>query len=563
MKKILFVLVFLSLFIKLIAQEPLLAPHYMTAEEYARRSEIGKGFQETPPPTGEVRNIAEWEPAEAVLIAYKNGFYVPYNLIAEMSKDCKVIITLSGITEENTARNLLTNNNVNIDNCIFLYTTVDFWWTRDYSPWYIAVDNKEVALIDFPYNRPRPNDDAIPSKMATLLDLDMYAMNVIQTGGNYMCDGYGIGASTDLVTEEETQTEAQILEKMKQYLGINQYFIMMDPMDDYIKHIDCWGKFIDVDKVIITKVPQDDYRYADYEATAAFFAETNCSWGYPYKVYRVNVANSYANDVNPYTNSLILNNKVFVPQTGSSFDADALEVYKQAMPGYEVYGIMNTNTLNEWYNTDALHCRTYGVSDRKMIFIKHLPVQDITNSQTDFKIEAEVYSFEQLSIKEVTLFYSVNGAEYQSINMQAASVKSNIYSAEIPNQPTDAEIKYYIKATDSNDKTVTNPLIGEADPHVFNDKIVNYIASENLESFFNIYPNPSSGNFFIWFDLSFSQNIIIEIFNIAGQNILTEEIYLTKDEHLKNIDISKYGKGVYLLKAHGKNLSITKKIFVN
>jgi len=80
--------------------------HEMSADELLRKHEIGKSFVETLPPTGDVRNIAEWEPAEGVLITYDGSFGIPYTAIAEMSQNCIVTTIVSGLSEENQVRNL-------------------------------------------------------------------------------------------------------------------------------------------------------------------------------------------------------------------------------------------------------------------------------------------------------------------------------------------------------------------------------------------------------------------------------------------------------------------------
>ena len=385
--------------------EPL--THHMSEAEKELMKTYTRSFTETPPPTGTVRNIAEWETMESVLVAYTGGFGVPVSLIAEMSQDCGITTIVANASEEATVQSIYTSNGVNVANCTYVYQDPDSYWTRDYSPWFIAVDDSEIAIVNFPYNRPRPNDNDVPILMANELGVDLYGMDVTHTGGNYMCDGYGMAASTDLVWEDNTSlTHAQIETKMQDYLGINTYHVTLDPLDEYIKHIDCWGKYLDVDKVMITQVPVSDYRYADYEAVASYFSGQDCSWGYPYEVIRVQAATYNANDINPYTNSLILNNKVFVPQTGSSLDDDALAVYEAAMPGYEIFGIYS----NSWINSDALHCRTHGVADSGMLYLKHYPVYGDLDFQTEYTIEADVVSYggSPVSSGFPKLFYKQN-----------------------------------------------------------------------------------------------------------------------------------------------------------
>ena len=77
--------------------------------------------------------------------------------------------------------------------------------------------------MDFPYNRPRVNDDAVPQVVASTFSLPLYTIPVTHTGGNIMTDGKGKAASTYLVTEENTITESQIRTAMQQYLGVTDY----------------------------------------------------------------------------------------------------------------------------------------------------------------------------------------------------------------------------------------------------------------------------------------------------------------------------------------------------
>ena len=57
--------------------------HWLTADEARRMNEIGRDFVETDPPTGIVRNIAEFGPMEAVLVRYPFG--IPISLIKDIA----------------------------------------------------------------------------------------------------------------------------------------------------------------------------------------------------------------------------------------------------------------------------------------------------------------------------------------------------------------------------------------------------------------------------------------------------------------------------------------------
>ncbi len=131
-----------------------------------------------------------------------------------------------------------------------------------------------------------------------------------------MTDGMGVSASTTLVyTENPDYTAEDVDSLVYHYLGIETYHVLPDPLGDYIEHIDCWGKFLDVDKVLIGQVPESDPRYDDFEYVADYFASTPSSYGNNYQVYRVQTPGG--NPPTPYTNSLILNKRVFVPSNRS------------------------------------------------------------------------------------------------------------------------------------------------------------------------------------------------------------------------------------------------------
>lgn len=337
-----------------------------TAEKELLKS--GKYTAEIPknailaPPPGPVRNIAEFERMSGVLIAYTNTFGITTELIKEMAKDV-IVYVITG--SESSAKSKLSNAGVNMSNVKFINHGVDAYWTRDCGPWWISDGNGKISIVDFKYDRPRPKDNQVPSKVAPFLGVDLYYMPLSQTGGNYMTDGHGISISTDLVTDENNSSA--IDRDMKAYLGIHTYYITMDPPNDYIKHVDCWGKYLSPSKIIVLRTR--DQNSARYDEVADLLASKKSSYGKNYKIYRID------SNKEPYSNSTILNDKVLVPIKGSSNDQKALDVYRKAMPGYKIMGFTGS-----WLPTDALHCRTKGIPDLKMLYMKHIPLQDTLTS---------------------------------------------------------------------------------------------------------------------------------------------------------------------------------------
>lgn len=434
--------------------------HYLNAEEMLLPHDNLKDFYPTDPPDHPVRMVAEFEHMQSVLVRYPFG--LPTFLIVEMSQDCGVTTIVANQSQQNTVSGIYQSSGANMANIDFIQAPTDTYWTRDYGPWFVIDGNGEFGVCNFPYNRPRPDDDDIPIEVANHLGIELYGMPLTHTGGNWMCSGVTQGSSTDLVWDENLgMSHQEIQDMVDDYLGIDKYHVLPDPLGEYIKHIDCWGKFLDVDKVLIGSVPESDPRYDDFEYVADYFADTISNWGAPYEVYRVYTPGYSPNT--PYTNSLILNKKVFVPITGSPYDADALQAYEDAMPGYEIIGIM----YGSWANTDALHCRTKGIADIEMLHIKHMPLWGNIQIQDDYEIIATItaYSGSALYTDSVLLYYQINGGQFQSVQM--VQQLGNIYAGVIPFQDEGTEVGYYIHAADMSGRSMNHPYIGAPDPHVF------------------------------------------------------------------------------------------------
>ncbi|NTW24877.1 MAG: T9SS type A sorting domain-containing protein, partial [Lentimicrobium sp.] len=437
--------------------------HQMTPEEALRRHEIGRSFVETDPPTGTITSLGEFERAKGVLVAYPFG--IPMTVIREMARDAIVTTLVTGASQESNVRSQYTQAGVNLDNCNFIYAQTDSYWTRDYGPWYIAYGDAQIGIVDFPYNRPRPNDDEAPKIVANALGIPWFGMNVIHTGGNYMSNSYGDAASTTIAyTENPGQSQSQIDQKMEDYLGITDYHVLEDPNNTYIDHIDCWGKFLATNKVLIRSVPASHPQYDELEATAGYFESLTSPWETPYEVYRVNTPQDQ-----PYTNSFIFNDKVFVPIMGSQYDQAALDVYRQAMPGYKIIGIIGLPGA-PWESTDALHCRTHEMADPEMLRIKHIPLLGNAEVSDNYTFTANITAFsgEEVIADSVLFCYRINPNPYTPFTTAAMTNSAgNEWTVTLPSPEYGSTVQYYIHAADASGKSENHPFIGRFDPHEF------------------------------------------------------------------------------------------------
>ena len=524
-------------------------PHHATAEEQQMIPWLSQQahLRDAVYPAAPVTAVAEFQPMGGVMIGYPLG--IPVSLVRELSQITQVRVLVNSASDSNQAKNYFNNQQVNMANVRFWLIQHDSYWTRDYGPWFVLDGHDSIGVVDFVYNRPqRPHDDAALEAVTDILGVSRYEMPLVHTGGNYMTDGYGTVASTMLVLQENpSETESSILSITQNYLGIDNYMFLPDPLGEYIAHIDCWGKFLDVDKVLIAKVPANDPRYSNYEEVAQTFADAVTPWGNHYQVYRV-YANPNAYQATPYTNSLILNDHVFVPVTGNSHDNEAIAVYQQAMPGYTIVPIMQSS-YTPWQSTDALHCRTHELADLGMLYLKHNPLlgEVPLDDPLNLNVTIKALSGANLVTDSLLACFRVNHGDWWHGHLQHVSGDNYSFTFTSVNylwQPGDT-VEYYLYAKDASGRVEKHPYIGAADPHVFTlTGEVGVTDREPLQM--RVYPNPATETVFVTLDGGAEINNII-LYDLQGRIVGANN-----DSPLQtgsaNLNVKSLPAGIYLLR---------------
>ena len=406
------------------------------------------------------RFVAEWEPARGAIVRYPFG--QPMSLLEDLSEDALLYVVVSS-AHQSSAHSSLQSADANMDNIRYINADTDSYWIRDYGPWTIFDENLQLHLVDFNYNRPRPNDNVLPGIVADTLDTDLYDLALNHTGGNVMTDGMGKAMSTSLVlSENSTLSQAQIQQRFEDILGITDYQIYTDPTNTYIDHIDCWAKLLDVDKVLIRRVPSTHPQYNAIEESVSQWQANSSSFGTPYRIYRVDTPNN-----EPYTNSYILNGNIYVPLAGTANDATALSVYQTAMPGFNVRGY----SCSSYQATDALHCRVNTIFDDQMIAVRHTPIDFLTAYQ-EYTLPLEIDHVHPLDPQNSFIAWSTSssGPWQQSSLIYNGG---NNYSANITSPGHQQSIYYWIQASDTLGSSTKLPLCAGLDPFVANVTIPN------------------------------------------------------------------------------------------
>ena len=424
--------------------------------------------------TLDLRMPSEFEPCEMVKLCYPNN--MPLSAYKTIAEDNKVLILVNPDSSNNSrisqAQTSFTNAGINMDNVTFIDMNIDDdygYWVRDFSPFYVF-NKTQLSIVDFTYNRPlRTEQNAVPKKLATYFNIPYSKMSLTHTGGNLMQDGRGTAFSDDLVVQENSNNKTKVLNQMKQYTGTDNYVITIDPQGDYIAHIDCWAKIVAPDKIIVAKLPESNSRNQYYEQVASELANTKCAYGYNYRIYRVEEPGG--STVAPYTNSLIANKHVYVPLgSNSTYNQKALQVYQNALPGYEIHGIQGfTSGDCQFLNTDALHCRTHEVPDKNMLFIDSREVyRGEVEQKEKYVVKTNIvsYSDSDVSDENVLIKYSINNEAYETCQMSRYEDTTN-FTFTFENLKSGDDVKYYIEAQDNALHYNVDPSCGNLDPHHF------------------------------------------------------------------------------------------------
>jgi len=167
------------------------------------------------------------------------------------------------------------------------------------------------------------------------------------------------------------------------------------------------------------------------------------------------------NPVAAYTNSLILNDKVFIPQYGILEDQSAINTYENAMPGYEIIGIEEDINF-PWYSEDALHCRTIGIHDRNIIHISHKAVrtEEVINNNIEIEIEIKDYHSISTSPYVISVYWKyANETEFNN-SFELDQVNNNIFIGRFQNLNFNNEINYFISLENNINEIYNHPITG-------------------------------------------------------------------------------------------------------
>ncbi len=319
-------------------------------------------------PMGLVRTPGEYEPAEGIIMAWE-GSSSWLSILAQMTREitttgnAKAFIFVDSASEQTSASSLIAAQGADMSRVEFHIKRTDTIWARDYGPRYIFLGSQPDgtggvrAMVDHTYNRPRPNDNSLPSYWANDRDEPYFLIPLVHGGGNYHLETgspVGVGHATRLINNENPGlSEAQIIQHWKDYQNLDTTLYTPYPsFVDSTQHIDMWMIMLDDDKVMISEwvnEPTASWAITSNNAAADFAARG-------FEVYRVPAVRSGGTHYT-FTNAVICNDLVLVPRytnsTASQFNDDAETVWQTAYPDKTIVQI-NCQALVT--SAGVMHC---------------------------------------------------------------------------------------------------------------------------------------------------------------------------------------------------------------
>ena len=476
---------------------------------------------ETPPPFSELRTAAEWEEIEVLTIAWEGFPCILKQIVAASVSECRVVV----FTENpNSTSNYLTGGScggaLSLDNVEIVEADLNSIWIRDYGANTVYGSwNDDRILVDWLYNRPRPDDDLIPDVLADYLGLELYSTsaepyNLMNTGGNWMSDGFGTAFESELVLDENqggstwwtsypNHTTEEIEGILEDFMGVHTLIKMPTLPYDGIHHIDMHMKLLDESTLMVSEYPEGVADGPQINANMDYvLSNYTTKWGTPFDIVRIpsppQLGGGYPNTggwYETYSNAVFVNKKILLPTYYEEYDTTAIRIWEEAMPGYEIIGIDCDGSENIIASSGAIHCITHSVSVEDPLIISHLPLPDTENTTEPYAVEA--YLSHRSGMIQANLFYSDNpNGPWTEVSMSDTGDGEN-WTGEIPAAAEGSDVYYYISGNAESGKTGSRPMpapegwwtfhVGE----IIISGIDNFSATQ-IGAFANPYPNPAS-----------------------------------------------------------------------
>ncbi len=332
------------------------------------------------PFTNTLRLPAEWEPQDAILLAWphkqtdwqpilKQVTEVYVELTYQISRFEAVIIVAP---ELDTVRNALQNTDVDLSRIALYQIDTDDTWIRDFGP-LTVYNNNRPQLLDFIFNGwglkyPAQKDNRVTRTLhstGVFKGKQRNSDDLILEGGSIESDGNGtlLTTSTCLLNQNRNPylNKSELESKLSELMGFN-HFLWLDhgwlAGDDTDSHIDTLARLCPDDTIVYVQCDDDkDEHYSTLQSMEVQLEQFRTKRGQPFRLLSLPWPQACHDGTDrlpaSYANFLIINKAILVPTYNDPADIQAIKIIGEAFPSREIIGIDCRSLIKQH---GSLHC---------------------------------------------------------------------------------------------------------------------------------------------------------------------------------------------------------------
>lgn len=301
------------------------------------RQQNPRYFAPTEPPPAGTRAVAEFEPVDAVYVAFDAA---TEDLVAELLPAvlpaAPVVVTLTGDGTRERFDGFLRAHEIDGSRIHVLGVQHDKFWTRDFGPVSVELPDGRPAFLDFRYPQTRVLDDGMPSALAEAYGVPVFRVPVALEGGVLMTDGDGLCVTTTTLAVANPDLPFEVLvERVHRALGCSRLVFLESPRDEATGHVDMIAKFTGPDTVLVgafdpAEMPEEAARM---DRNARLLEGLRTGSGRRLRVVRLPMPAPEGTVFRSYTNSLLVNGRAVIPtyNRDPAEDEAVLDAYRSAL----------------------------------------------------------------------------------------------------------------------------------------------------------------------------------------------------------------------------------------
>ncbi|RMD98182.1 MAG: hypothetical protein D6812_13920 [Deltaproteobacteria bacterium] len=352
------------------AEKALVAESRVSPRIYRYRHPEIYGF--TPPPENPVRRFGEFEPVDALFLAYTGWISMDPlygDLLEGVYRSARVEVLVETAQQKDLLYDLLRRRGIPRDGVeVIEGIPYDSMWMRDYGPQAVIEGEGDVAYIDTRYYIPRVEDDAVPTLLSEEEgNLAVYRPDLWSEGGNFFANGEGICFTTNYLAEQNGGSKEEVAAILHDYFGCEETHFLRQLEGNVIAHIDMFFYLAAPDTILLGEYTpeQDPKNYEILEEDYALLSRLTTRDGSPFTIIRVPmpshikvpVPGATLPVIRTYMNMVAVNDVVLVPVylQEPEREAEALDIIQSAFPDRRIVPIPS-DLIARLYG--AIHCIT-------------------------------------------------------------------------------------------------------------------------------------------------------------------------------------------------------------